>query len=875
MLLCLLGPLAIVDDSHAEIVLPHGRLRTLLAALLTRANQTVPVDELVDIVWDSQPTADAERTVRSYMARLRRALGPAVSARIHTGSPGYQCELDVHELDLSRFEQLCGQARAAAAEQAWPLATRLFAEALGLWRGTPLSDITSDLLQAREVPRLEQLRLQAVEDHIEAQVHLGRHQHLIPELQDLTTRFPLRERLHVQLMRSLAGAGRRAEALDAYHSARRTLVDQLGIEPGPELRRLQERILDGDTSLLAPRRPGAIRELDAVVAPRQLPSSIRHFVGREYELLLLNQLLTEQTDVGGGAVIAAIDGTVGTGKTALAVHWGHRHGDRFPDGQLYVDLRGADPFDVPVTPAAAVHGFLVALGVPARQIPLDVGEQLALYRSHLAARRMLVLLDDARDADQVRPLLPGSPGSVVLMTSRTRLTDLVALDGAVPITLDPLADSEAHDLLGHRLGTERVERQGPAVAGLTELCAGLPLALNIAAAKAIAEPDRPLAELVGELRAARRRVGRLRPDGDGDGRDTGDPDPLPDHGATDERNAALWAVRTFAPEVNRAFRMLAVQPGREGSVPAPAVPETPAPGAAGLGTVPAPVPGVAACLPCHCAAEHPGLPHCSLTRLAAPAPHTQPHLPPAVLNTAWSEAEYANLVAAWLAALAAADRLSDPVTWIRARRMIGHAYGELGQYDQALNYLSQALARIAEHPDPLEQAHTHRQLARTWDGRRDDRQALHHAACALRLYRRLNQPIWEAYALNQVGWYAAHLGHPDAARGHCSEALTLHRRHGNLDGEANTLDSLGFIEHLTGGHERAVEHYRSALNLYQVLGNVPQAATILGNLGHVYADSGDPSQARQAWTEAAAHYREVGRTRDAEQVELRLAAEPG
>lgn len=926
MRLGLLGPLLVTDDAGTDVVIPHGRLRALLAALLTRANQPVGPDELVELVWDGAPTPDAGRTVRVYLGRLRRALGPTVGARIRTEGHGYQCDLGEAELDLTHFEQLCVLARSAAADAAWPRAAALFADALALWRGAPLVDIPSDLLRARELPRLEQLRIQAVEDHIDAQVRCGRHEHLIAQLRDLTTQFPLRERLHAHLMRALAGVGRRAEALDAYRTARSVLVEQLGIEPGPELRRLQERILDGDTALLAPRAPSAPGSLGTVAIveappPRQLPPSIRHFVGRSAELSALTALLTAQTDVGGAAVIAALDGTAGVGKTALAVHWAHQHADRFPDGQLYADLRGAGPYDPPLPPSAAVHGFLTALGVPPRQIPLDQDEQAALYRSHLAARRMLVLLDDARDADQVRPLLPGSPGSLVLVTSRERLTGLVALDGAVPITLDALDEAEARELLRQRLGVERLdaerveagqagaERRGPGhyraerlgprqidseqpgarpdarVSELIHLCAGLPLALNIVAACAIEQPERPLSEFVGELREARRKLDVLTAGGAGGSSGAGAMSAAGEP-VTHQRAVALWCVRTLASDASWVFPALGVPalalpsasalPDSDSDPqgppgPTPAVNGDPDPDLAHSSDSdrphtdptdqppdrPAGAPSAAFAAP-------------ALARLPAPAPHTQPHLPPAVLDVAWSEAEYANVVAAWLAALATADRLTDPAARIRARRLIGHAYAEMGRHDEAVTHLNQALALIADHPDPLEQAHTHRQLARAWDGRRDNRRALHHATRALRLYRAVGQPIWEAYALNQVAWYAAHLGHPAPARTHCLAALSLHRRHNNLDGEANTLDTLAYIEHTTGNHHRATDYYERALSRYQTLGNTTHTPDILNDLAHVHTAAGHPDRAHKAWLEALALYREQGRTLDADRVQRQL-----
>lgn len=508
MRLGLLGTLLVVDDADTGVVVPKGRLRVLLAALLTRPNQPVPLGELAEIVWDGAPTANAERSVRVYLGRLRRALGPTVGARIQTRAPGYQCEIDEDELDLLRFKLLCEKARSAAVDQLWSRAADLLDEALALWRGAPLVDIPSDLLRARELPGLERMRLQAVEDHIDAQLRLGRVEHLIPQLTDLTAQYPLREHVHAQLIRALANTGRRAEALDAYQRARGILVGQLGIEPGPELRRLQECILDGGEASLAPRPAGPVRPTGPAVPPRQLPASNRHFVGRSNEIKALTAVLTEQMYNGcGAAVISTIDGAPGVGKTALALHWAHQMAKEFPDGQLYVDLHGYDADDPgdywgepaePVEPADALAGLLRALGMDDRQIPADPEERAAQYRSLLAGRRMLVVLDNVREAGKARLLLPGSGDCMALVISRESPAELVVRDGAQPLELDALAPAEAVALLRTLIG-DRVETDQDAASHLADLCLCVPLALCRAAEVANSRPDRPLADLLEDL----------------------------------------------------------------------------------------------------------------------------------------------------------------------------------------------------------------------------------------------------------------------------------------------------------------------------------------------------------------------------------------
>jgi hypothetical protein len=401
-------------------------------------------------------------------------------------------------------------------------------EALGLWRGAPLADADSRVLQDAQVPRLEQARLQAVEWRIEADLHLGRHGQLVPELTALVGEYPLREHARAQLMLALYRCGRQGEALAAYQDARRVLVAELGVEPAAELRGLHRRILAADPALASPAAGdsigtaagdggragivGAAGLAGGAVAPRQLPAAIAHFTGRASAMEALSRLAAGAAGsvaAGGAVVIAAIVGAAGIGKTALAVQWGQQNAGLFPSGQLYVNLRGFDPAGTPVEPGAAIRGFLETLGVPGGQVPAGLDAQAGLYRSLVAGRRMLIVLGNARDSEQVRPLLPGSAGCLVLVTSRSQLAGLVAVDGAHPVALDVLTAGEADDLLSRRLGDGRVAAEPAAAGELAGLCARLPLALNITAARAIARPGVPLAVLAEELRGDQGRLAAL------------------------------------------------------------------------------------------------------------------------------------------------------------------------------------------------------------------------------------------------------------------------------------------------------------------------------------------------------------------------------
>jgi DNA-binding XRE family transcriptional regulator len=357
----------------------------------------------------------------------------------------------------AQFEALLREARAAARGSRWAEAADRAGVALALWRGEPLADAGSDVLAAREAPRLAELRLQAAETRIDADLHLGRHGEVIGELRRLAAAQPLRERLHALLMLALYRDGRQAEALAAYRQARGVLVEELGAEPGPELQQLHQQIIDADPTLtLAGPATPAVAAAPTGPTPRQLPAAVAGFTGRAVELAALTQILDDAAADGPGTVvISAIGGTAGVGKTALALHWAHRVAARFGDGQLHVNLRGFEASSTPVGPEAAIRGFLHALGVPSERIPPAPEAQAGLYRSLLSGRRMLVVLDNARDEQQVRPLLSASPGTLMLVTSRSQLSGLGAIDGARLLTLDVLSHVEAVQMLAARLGTAR------------------------------------------------------------------------------------------------------------------------------------------------------------------------------------------------------------------------------------------------------------------------------------------------------------------------------------------------------------------------------------------------------------------------------------
>jgi len=524
------------------------RQRTVLAVLLTRAGRPVAVDELAEFVWDGRPPARAADTLRTYVMRLRHSLGDAAGARIVTRDPGYLIEATKDDVDALRFARACRDGAAAYKAGQWAAASTALAGGLALWRGEPLSDVPSQLLRDAEVPALYRQRLLARQWRIDADLRLGGGEELVAELHELTALEPLREQLAVLLMTALARAGQASEALAVYQRAREALVGQLGIEPGPELREAQRLILAAQDPQATSQRPvTSVPPRKPQPVPRQLPATAGYFAGRAAELKELEAALHPARTV----TISAIGGMAGIGKTTLALHWAHRVADRFPDGQLYVNLRGFGPAE-PMAPASALRGFLGALLEPGKPLPADQDAQEALYRSLTADRRLLIVLDNARDEQQVRPLLPGSASCLTLITSRSQLAGLVTTNGAIPLTLDLLSNAEAHELLGGRLGPERLAREPDAVSQFLTTCAGLPLALCIAAARAALAPGMPLRMLSAQLRQP--------------GLDTlSGPDPY-----ADLRSVFSWSYQRLSPEAARLFRCLPLFPGPDVSVTAAA-----------------------------------------------------------------------------------------------------------------------------------------------------------------------------------------------------------------------------------------------------------------------------------------------------------------
>jgi DNA-binding SARP family transcriptional activator len=476
-----LGPLEIVVDGHV-VPIDAGKQRTVLAALLLQANRTVSFDELTEKLWDGDEPRNIRSTVRKYVMRLRRLLAAAGLADdvIRTEPDGYRVVVTPGQLDLDHFAALSHEWERAVQAGDTAQGEALLTEALGLWSAVPpLANVPSASLHRHEVAGLVERYLHALDRRIELDLDQGRHAELVAELADLTRRWPHRERFWAQRMRALYRSGRQGEALVVYREVTRLLAEDLGVDPGVELQAAHREIL------AAPLRPAGQRPV------RQLPRRAVGFVGREADLAQIIDALDEAPVV--------VTGMAGAGKSALAVHAAHLAARRFPDGQLYADLRGSAT-DGPSDVREVLERFLHALGAPPDAVPGDEDTQILVYRSMLADRRLMVVLDDAADAGQVRALLPGTPGCAVLVTGRNELSGLLVSPGARRIRLGMLTSTQAHTLLTGLLGARRADADHLATANLIDVCGGLPLALRIAAAYLLQHPDLDVADYVERLR---------------------------------------------------------------------------------------------------------------------------------------------------------------------------------------------------------------------------------------------------------------------------------------------------------------------------------------------------------------------------------------
>jgi DNA-binding SARP family transcriptional activator/tetratricopeptide (TPR) repeat protein len=915
-----LGPVELYVGGRACQLGPPQR-RLVIAALALDAGHVVTTETLIDRVWAEAPEG-ARRTVQVQLTEIRRTLKEAgAPIRVLRRSGGYVLDVDPDRVDVLRARRLMAEARDPV--RADRERVDLLDEALTLWHAEPLAGLGGEWA-ARTRQTLRQLHVDVVLAWSQAQLRQGNAGVVIEPLTGLSGEHPLVESLAAALMRALYAVGRTSEALDRYADVRARLADELGTDPGPELRHVHQSILRGEPTA------GGPRPAPRPVVPAQLPMDVDGFTGRVEELERLDAVLARRDSRPTAVVVAVVWGSAGVGKTTLAIHWAHRVRGQFPDGQLYVNLRGFDPSGPAMPSDEALRGFLGALGVAADQIPVGVEAQVGLYRSLMDGRRMLVVADNARDAQHVRPLLPGSPGCVVVVTGRNQLAGLVTAEGAHPVTLGLLSTDEARSLLAHRLGGQRVAAEPDAVDRIVVSCARLPLALAVVAARAATYPELPLAALAAELGDAGRGLDAFA---------SGD-------AATDVRAVFSWSYRSLSDGAARLFRSLGHHPGPDLAAPAAASLAGVAPGrirpllaeltGAHLLTEQAPGRFAMHDLLRAYAVELAGryddeaaaaealerlIDHYRQTGRTAsilidplrdviaiepPRPGVTPEpLADYGQAMAWCTAERAVVVGlvhdtaargldaypsqlAWTletffdrrghwheliameeAALAAAHRRADPAALAHAERCIGRAHMRLGRHHEARGHLRRAVDLYAGLRNETGQAHVSLELTRVAELEGDFEAALAHSRRALDLYGAVGYRAGQARALNNIGWHSAQLGDYEAGLTHCQQALTLHLDLGNRHGEANTCDSLGYIYHHLGRYEQAIARYRRAVDLFREVGDRYYEADALTHLGDTYRAAGDEDSARAAWASSIELLDQLGHA-DADRVRIRL-----
>ncbi|PZG22095.1 AfsR/SARP family transcriptional regulator [Nonomuraea aridisoli] len=496
----LLGPVGVwMDGDLLGPAVP--KQRSVLAVLLLHLRQVVPVDGFVQAIWGETPPPQARNALSGYISRLRRVLAGIPGVELTTSRPGYRLDADPMRVDLYRFRHLVRTARGHDVAQAGDL----LRQALSLWRGPALADVAGEPLPRGAGATLEEERLAALEDRIAADLRAGRHREALTELPALMDAHPLRERPAALMMTALRQDGRRSAALEVFRDARRRLVEELGIEPGDDLQLLHRRILRGEpVNLTASQEAG-----ERLPVPAEVPAGVASFVGRAAEVRLLRDALTGDPAETGAPWVCQISGIGGVGKSTLGVHVARAVAGSFPDGQLYANLHGATPDVEPTRPVDALGRFLRSLGLATSAVPGQVEEAAARFRSLTEGRRMLIVLDNVRDAAQVRPLLPGSPSCAVLITSRRMLA---SLDDTVRVSLDVLSAAEGLALLNRAVGAARIAAEPDAAAELVRLCGGLPLALRLVSARLAARPTMTVAAMARRLATARRRLDELQAD---------------------------------------------------------------------------------------------------------------------------------------------------------------------------------------------------------------------------------------------------------------------------------------------------------------------------------------------------------------------------
>ncbi|MEU8224289.1 BTAD domain-containing putative transcriptional regulator [Kribbella sp. NPDC048915] len=850
-----------------RVPLPSRRVAVLLAALALRVNRTTPVDDLVGVLWSADELPSNPRSaLQIYVSRLRTTLGDKDRSVVRTTAGGYSLRADPDQVDLEVFRRLVRTATETieSSERVEHLEA-----ALALWRGEPLAGLDTGAVARELIPRLDEEQLQARELYFDARLAAGESAVLVPELTELAERHPTRERFWAQLIRAQQASGQEALALATYGAVAERLRDLLGADPGPELRALHAELLAATAT-----EPDEGRANNVV--PRQLPSTVPSFTGRTDDLRRLDELLPTGR-------LSLVIGPAGVGKTSLAIHWAREVADRFPDGVLYADLLGFSPVAEPADPHTVLSRFLVALGTQPDRLPSNADEQIALYRSLLAERAVLVVLDNARCTDQVRPLAATGPHCHTVVTSRNELAGLVATDQAEPIRLDVFDPIQAKQLLAARIGSERFASDAASVDALVERCAGLPLALSLLAAQIALRPRRSLASFAGAL---------------GD-----EPlDALSTADGVGVRTIFSWSYQQLRPELARMFRLVTQHPGTEITAGA----------AAALAGVPIRDARrmIAELVANHqlteiepdrwvlhdllraygrelCARDeaeaaferllgylvHTGF--AAAVQLAPSRVRVQlPELPADVEVVeaatraeafAWFDAEQPNN----LAVLRAAAGRADEWLWLSVWTIADYLdfRGRSG-YQQAQELALEAAVRLGDLP---KQTHTRRDLARGHMAMREWDAAIRQHELALGIAEELDDEAAIAHGSLGLGRVFTRIGEHRRAIEHTERALRIYERTGNVDARANALNNLGWYHSELGEYQTGLDYARQALKLYAEVDSEFGRAVASDTSGYALAGLGRFDEAIALYTVAVDLLRGLGRRLDTANCLLAMA----
>ncbi len=899
-----LGPIELWSAGQQGDLGPT-RARCVLAILLLTPRTIVPVEALIDRLWDTRPPPKARESLSVYIARLRASLRQTLgdSVRLAGRARGYVLDVDPEAVDLYQFRRLRRQADALTASGDYDHAALLLREADGLWRGQALAGIRGDWV-ARMRDSLEEERRAAILERVECELELGRHADLVGELRHLLAQYPLDETFIAHQMTALYWSGRPGDALSLYRETRSRLIDEQGTEPGPMLSELHQRILRRDPQLavrLAGRRPGRVSR------PDTLPPETVEFVGRSEELRLLT------ADYADTPRVSVIEGMPGVGKTALAVHAARIVSGQYPDGMLYLNFHAHDPGRPSLDAAEALHRLLRMLTVPATQIPETIGERTALWRAQLSRLRAVVILDDAARHDQIRPLLPMAGRCLILITTRRRLPDL---EGARALTLDVLSIDDAITLFRRIAGQGRAHDEDE-VATAVGLCGRLPLAIQLTAGRLAQDYPPRLADLVEELSQSPARLG---------GTGAASPEVM---------SAFDLSYRALEPDHQRLFRRLGVSPCAHVSLQA----------AAGLdgGTLAEAEKALAVLLDHHLLVRAPAgqfrfhdlIRGYATVRAARDDPEpeqrqavgrlldyylhtadkadrvlhpfrrrmpvsvTHPPAASPALGTqedaaAWLESEWRNIlqaaqhagrhewkrqcadlthvlagfveiraywddaIAAHTLALQACRDLADPARIAQASLELSVVSQQTGRHEATLPLAEDAAAIYRSLADRRGEAEALDQIGMAHRRAARSREALAYFHEARILYRDAADQRGVANTLSHSGIACWHLGRYPDAMGHLHDALSLYRDVGDRRGEAKTLNNLGKMQLYCGYHRDALENYQKSLEIFSEIGGAQNQAILYHNMGSVYHYKGSYEEGLAACRRALAIYRDIG-----------------